>query len=133
MELVNRFEDIDSLTGISMNVTANTLVVSIQTELHDDIISELQRQILTLICNKKLRGALIDVSGVKIIDSFILRVLIDIVKMAKLLNAKVLYTGLKPEIIATLVDFGDISSVIRVVLNIDEGLQILSSEAYGGA
>lgn len=114
---------------ISFNITNRILVVSAHEELFDDTIAFLQQQVLARVYDKQLKGVLIDVSGVEIIDSFISRMLVDTAKMVKLLGARTLFTGLKLEIVASLVDLGgDMPQAIRIVLNIDEGLRILNSD-----
>ncbi len=112
---------------ISFSVNNKVLVVTVQEELFDETMEYMQEQILNTIYNKQLKGILIDVSGVQIIDSYISRMLVDIAKMAKLLGAKTLFTGLKLEIVASLVDLGgNVPNEISIVLNVDEGLLALN-------
>lgn len=114
----------------SMNIANGILVVSVQAELYDETVERLQKQVLDLVHDKGLRGVLIDLSGVEIIDSFMLRMLMDTAKMVKLLGSNTLFTGIAPELVASLVDFGSISDDIRVVLNVEEGLQLLGNRQF---
>ncbi|MCG8576762.1 MAG: STAS domain-containing protein [Flavobacteriales bacterium] len=109
-----------------MNISNNILVVSIQNEMYDEIVIQLQEQILEKVHEKRLKGVLIDVSGMEIIDPYTLKLLENTTKMIRLLGAKTAFTGIKPEIVASLIVFGNISANIKVVLNVDEGLQILT-------
>lgn len=114
-------------TQSSFNVIGNVLLVSIQSELYDDSVADLREEILNQVYKERRTGVLIDVSNVEIIDSFILRMLVDIAKMTKLLGTELLFIGMKPEIVASLVDFGHISKEFRVAPSIDDGIHSLNS------
>jgi rsbT antagonist protein RsbS len=108
---------------VSINRVENALIVNIYSELYDEVITKLKAQLLKTVYNEHITGIIIDLSLVEIIDSFVLRVLVDIADMAKLMGAKTYFSGMKPEIVASLVDFGKEVSNIQVVLNVDEGLR----------
>lgn len=117
---------IDFSQKIAININEGVLLASVQIELSDDVMLQMQEDILSQVYNKQLKKVLIDVSGVEIIDSFVLTMFADIVKMLKLLGAKTLFTGIKPEVAASLVDFGNISDEMDIVLNTDIGFKVLN-------
>lgn len=103
------------------------LLISIQTDLHDLIITALQEDILTEISRTGARGVLIDISALDIVDSFMARTLRDCSVMATLLGAKVVITGIRPAVAITLVDLGlDLSGIITAC-DIDSVFDLLES------
>ena len=101
------------------------LLVSIQTDLHDVIITALQEDILKEISKTGARGVLIDISALDLVDSFMARTLRDCGIMAGLLGAKVVITGIQPAVAITLVDLGLDLSGITTACDIDSGFEIL--------
>lgn len=119
--------ELGSLANTSLNVIDGVLVVSVRVELYHENIKELQSTILNHVYDQQIKHLIIDLSGVEIIDSFISRMLIDIAKMARLLGARSLFTGIRPEIVASLVDLGVVSDEVRIMLSINDGLRFFQS------
>ncbi len=113
--------------GVSYTQSNGVLIVSVQTELYGDMVLQLQKSILEHVYKEQLRGVLIDVSGVDILDSFAVRILIDIYKSVKLLGAKTLYTGMRPEVVASIIDLGIVVNEFMVVRDLDEGFHVLNT------
>ncbi len=101
-------------------------MASVQSELGDSAVDCLRRRVLDQVYENSLCGVLIDLSGVEIIDSFGLRKLVDIAKMTRLLGAETRFTGIRPEVVASLVDLGTVSSDFVVVADLDAGLAAFS-------
>jgi rsbT antagonist protein RsbS len=108
----------------------STLLVTIQTDLHDAMAEAFQEDVLTTIERKGASGLLIDVSGLEMVDSYVARVLADTGKMARLMGTATVIVGIRAEVAATLIRMGyTMSGVVRTALNIDEGLRLLGSMA----
>jgi len=103
----------------------NYLLVSIQTDLHDAIITALQEDILNEISRTGARGALIDISALDIVDSFMARTLRDCGIMAGFLGTKMVITGIQPAVAITLVDLGLDFKGILTALDVDTGFAML--------
>lgn len=102
---------------------ASTLLVSIQTDLHDAVAESLQEDVLSAIEKQSAAGLLIDVSGLDTVDSYVARVLADTAKMARLMGTSTVIVGIRPEVAATLIRMGyTIGGDVRTALNVDEGL-----------
>lgn len=82
------------------------LITSIQIELSDRMVVQLQKDILEKIKKTGAKGLLIDVSSLDIIDSFIARSVINIARASKYLDAATVVTGISPEIALTLLQMG---------------------------
>jgi rsbT antagonist protein RsbS len=103
----------------------DNLLVSIQRDLQDHSAQKLQEDVLTAIEEHEARGLIIDVSGLEIVDSYIAHVLVSTTKMAKLMGARTVVAGIRPEVAATLVRMGYTMDGIDTVLNVDSALDLL--------
>ncbi len=100
----------------------NCLIASIQFEVDDRTVMEFQDNLLERIREEDIRGIIIDLTSVDIIDSFIAKSIADVTKMARLLGARVVITGMKPALAITLVELGITLGDIKTALNLERGL-----------
>ncbi|KQR81640.1 anti-anti-sigma factor [Burkholderia sp. Leaf177] len=101
------------------------LLVSIQVELHDELVLNLQDDLTSRIEKTRARGVLIDISALEIVDSFIGRTLGHIAAMARVLDATTVLVGMRPAVAITLVELGMSLKGIRTALDIDKGMALL--------
>ncbi|GFO96706.1 anti-sigma-factor antagonist, partial [groundwater metagenome] len=102
------------------------LIVSFQTELSDDEIDRLREEILDRIKATNARGLIIDITVLKIIDSFMARSLSSIATTATLLGAKTVVVGMQPAVALTLVELGlRIKWNVQTALNLERGINLL--------
>ncbi len=106
---------------------ADNLLVTVQTELHDQVAEAFQEDVLAAVEKTGAAGLLIDVTGLDIVDSYVARVLSDTAKMARLMGTETVIVGIRPEVAATLVRMGYAMPGVRTALNVDEGLAMLPS------
>ena len=111
------------------------LLVSIQVDMHDRLALTLQDDLTSQIVRHRAKGVLIDISALDIVDSFIGRMLGNIVNMARILDAETVVVGMQPSVAITLVELGLSLPGIRTALNIDRGMALLraSRESEGPA
>lgn len=103
----------------------NHVIVPVQIELHDHAARKLQMDILDRIEKIGAKGLIIDVSAVSIIDSFMGRLLVETAKMAKLMGAETVLSGMKKEVVLTLIHLGLTMKHLHTALNIEDGLSLL--------
>ena len=113
------------LSKVAMHISRGCLIVPIQIELYDETILQIQRDILEIIKETGVKGVIIDVSGVEIIDSFLAQAIYDTVRMVSMLGAATVLTGLKPEVAASLVDLDIDFRDIQTAMNLEAGFQRL--------
>ncbi len=102
------------------------LIVSFQTELSDDGLDRLREEILDRIKATNARGLIIDITALKIIDSFMARSLSSIATTATLLGAKTVIVGMQPAVALTLVELGlRIKWNVQTALNLERGINLL--------
>ncbi|MCF6094369.1 STAS domain-containing protein [Microaerobacter geothermalis] len=82
------------------------LIVPIQIELDDATIEKLQMQLLNEISERKIRGIIIDVSMVDVIDSYISFVLSETAGMAKAMGCYTVICKIQPQVALTLAQMG---------------------------
>jgi len=104
---------------------ANTLLVTLQTDLHDAVAEAFQEDLLAAIERQPVSGLLIEISALYMVDSYVARILTDTGKMAHLMGAETVIVGMRPEVAATLVRMGYSFGTVRTALNVDEGLALL--------
>lgn len=113
------------LSRVAMHISRGCLIVPIQIELYDEIIPRIQKDILERVKETGIKGVIIDVSGVEIIDSFFAQAICDTVRMVSMLGAATILTGLKPEVVASIVDLDIEFKDIKTAMNLEAGFQIL--------
>lgn len=101
------------------------LLVTIQTELHDELALALQDDLTNKLAKTGARGLLIDISGLEIVDSFIGRSLAQIAGIARVMDAATVLVGMRPAVAITLVELGMALPDIRTALDVDKGMVIL--------
>ncbi|MBM7705024.1 STAS domain-containing protein [Metabacillus iocasae] len=104
------------------------LLVSIQWELDDQTAIQFQEDLLNKIHQTGAKGVVIDLTSIDMIDSFIAKVLGDVVSMSNLMGAKVVLTGIQPAVAITLVELGIGLNDVLTALDLEKGLEKLQSE-----
>ena len=101
------------------------LLVSIQTELHDRLALELQTTLMQRVRAQGVKGVILDVSWVEVIDSYITRILNDIGKSVRFMGADCYMVGIRPAVAMTLVEMGVQLDAVSTALNLDAALEKL--------
>ncbi|MFD1067131.1 STAS domain-containing protein [Oceanobacillus locisalsi] len=109
----------------------NYLLISIQTEIDDQTAIQFQEDLLEKIHKTDASGVVIDLTSVEIIDSFIAKVLGDVVSMSDLMGARVVLTGIQPAVAMTLIDLGIHLQKVPTALDLEQGLLKLHQELGG--
>ncbi|MBQ4869719.1 STAS domain-containing protein [Priestia megaterium] len=104
------------------------LLVSIQWELDDQTAIQFQEDLLSKIHQTGAKGVVIDLTSIDMIDSFIAKVLGDVVSMSNLMGARVVLTGIQPAVAITLVELGIGLNDVLTALDLEKGLEKIQSE-----
>jgi rsbT antagonist protein RsbS len=103
------------------------LLVTIQVDMHDRLVMDLQDDLTAQIVATGARGVLIDISSLEMVDSFIGRMLANIAAMARVLDAETVVVGMRPAVAITLVELGLSLSGVRTALDVEKGMGLLRS------
>lgn len=103
------------------------LLVTIQVDMDDRLVLNLQEDLLNRISQTGARGVLIDISALGIVDSFTGRMLAYTAAMSRLLDAETVVVGMQPAVAITLVELGLFLQGVRTALNVDKGVELLQT------
>jgi rsbT antagonist protein RsbS len=104
---------------------SEVLIVSIQSDIDDRTVVELQERILDMIDRTNAHAVLIDISLLEMVDSFTGRMLSDIASMTSIMDAETVVVGMQPAVAITLVELGLELKGVSTALDVDDGLRIL--------
>jgi rsbT antagonist protein RsbS len=83
-----------------------TLLVSIQIDLQDQSVMQLQEDIADTLAATGATGVVIDITAVEVVDSFIGRMLAMVGSISRLFDAETVLVGMRPAVAITLVELG---------------------------
>ncbi len=101
------------------------LLVTIQVDMHDRLVTALQDDLMSAISKHAARGVLIDISALELVDSFIGRMLASLSTMSQILDAQTVLVGMQPAVAITLVELGLELPGIKTALNVERGMALL--------
>jgi len=105
------------------------LLVSIQVDLDDQTVLNLQDDLADQVVKHGARGGVIDITAAEIVDSFVGRMLATIASISRLLDAETVVVGMRPAVAITLVELGLSLGGVRTALNLEQGLAILAERS----
>lgn len=108
-----------------MHIIRGCLLVPLQVDLSDEAMLEIQAEILEKVSQTGVKGVIIDLTSIDILDSFLTNTLLDTGRMASLLGATTVIVGLKPELASALVDLGLEFKDILTAITLEQGFQKL--------
>jgi rsbT antagonist protein RsbS len=103
----------------------DVLIASIQSDLSDTEVIDLRQKLAELVGRNRLRGIVLDVGALDVIDSFVTRALRAIVLTARLRGAETIIVGIAPDVAIAMVQFRLNLEPLRVALDLDEALAML--------
>ena len=102
------------------------LLVTVQVDMHDQIVQTLQDDLTERITRYSARGVLLDISALEMVDSFIGRMIANIAGMSRILDAHTVVCGMQPAVAITLVELGLSLQGVRTALNVEKGMALLT-------
>ena len=105
----------------------DSLVASIQAALSDTDWDHFRRDLLARSGDPKIRGVIIDLTVMDVIDSFASRTLRDLVQMVRLRGAEAVVVGIQPEVAFAMAQLGLRLDGVMASLDLDGGLELLRS------
>ncbi|MFD6534450.1 STAS domain-containing protein [Streptomyces sp. NPDC060184] len=104
----------------------DVLLVSIQVDLEDQTVLDLQDDLAARIVATGASGVVIDITAVEIVDSFVGRMLATTAAISRMLDAETVVVGMRPAVAITLVELGLSLGGVRTALTLEKGLDILA-------
>jgi rsbT antagonist protein RsbS len=108
-------------TETAMSIVRSCLVVTLQGELYDETLRRIRTDILEKIQATKVRGMILDLCTVRVLDSFGFNFLADTARMTSLLGVTSVFVGLQPGVVSSLIDLEVEIGDVRTALTMDDG------------
>lgn len=105
------------------------LIASVQEELSDGDVLDLQTRILDAVERRKAHFVIVDVGLVDVMDSFGTRMLCEIASAVQLRGARMAIVGIQPEVAMAMVLLGLTLKDVPTALNLDQGIELLKGAA----
>ncbi len=102
----------------------NLLLVSVQVELSDRIVLQLKEDITREVAKARVRGLVVDLTGIDFMDSYISRTLRDISIMTSLMGVPTVLCGMHPVIAMTMTEMGIDLGGLSMSLNLDAAIRM---------
>jgi rsbT antagonist protein RsbS len=109
------------------------LVASIQSDLTDSQVMQLRDELTERVGQYRVRGIIVDVGALDVIDSFVARSLRSIAVTARLRGAETVVVGIQPDVAIAMVHFSLNLEPLRATLDVDEALTLLDRLTRGDA
>jgi rsbT antagonist protein RsbS len=101
------------------------LIASIQSDLSDSQVLALRDDLAERVGRERVRGLIVDVAALDVIDSFIARSLRSLAITARLRGAETVLVGIRPDVAIAMVQFSLNLEPLRAVLDLDEAFALL--------
>ena len=108
------------------------LIASIRSDLSDAQLLAFRADVAERIGAQRVKGVIVEVGALDVIDSFIARLLRSIVETARMRGAEAVIVGIKPDVAIAMVQFNLNLQPLRAVLDLDEGVALLDRLTTGG-
>jgi rsbT antagonist protein RsbS len=112
-------------TATPWSRVGDDLLVILQGNLDDRAVLQVEQVVTSLVATGGVRGVVIDASKLKVVDSFMARVLTRVVVMIRLMGAETVVAGIQPAVAITLVEMGLSLGSVRTALTPARGLAAL--------
>jgi rsbT antagonist protein RsbS len=109
------------------------LIASIESDLSDSEVVALRDDLTRMVGDHRVRGIIIDVAALDVIDSFVARALRAIVLTARLRGAETVIIGIQPDVAIAMVQFRLNLEPLRAALDLDAAKAIILRRTQGDA
>ncbi len=104
------------------------LIASIQSALSDNDLLALRDALVEKVVALRIRGVIIDVTALDVLDSFASRTLRDVAHMVRLRGAQTVIVGIQPDVAFAMVQLGLTLEDIPTALDLEEGLSFFAAK-----
>jgi rsbT antagonist protein RsbS len=105
----------------------SNLIISIPPTVTDVELREMQDRLLERVGEQRIRGVVLDVTGLDVLDSFATRILRTVAEATRLRGANTVLVGIQPDVAFAMVQLGLTSRFegVPTALDLEEGLLAL--------
>ena len=109
----------------------DVLIASFRGDLSDGQLLALRDDLAERAGAERIRGIVLDVGALDVIDSFVARSLRSIVQSVQLRGTETVITGIRPDVAIAMVQFRLNLESLRAVLDLDEAIALLDRLTHG--
>jgi len=109
----------------------DVLIASIRGDLSDRQLLALRDDLADRVGQDRIRGIVLDVGALDVIDSYVARSLRSIVESVRLRGTETVITGIRPDVAIAMVQFRLNLDALRAVLDLDEAVALLDRITHG--
>jgi rsbT antagonist protein RsbS len=111
----------------------DVLIASIQAALTDRDLTELREALADRVGRFRMKGVIVDVTALDVLDSFASRTIRGIAYITRLRGAETVVVGIQPEVAFSMVQLGLTLDDVATALDLEEGLALLRRPGSKGA
>lgn len=111
--------------GLPILRLGDILLSGLLSDLDDKTALAFTDELTTRIANEGIRGVVMDISRLEIIDSYVARLLMEMAGAARLLGARMVVAGMRPAVALTLTELGLQLEGVTTALNAEQAMELL--------
>ncbi|HET6709531.1 STAS domain-containing protein [Amycolatopsis sp.] len=111
--------------GLPILRLGDILLGGLLSDLDDKTALAFTDELTTRIADEGIRGVIVDISRLEIVDSFVARVLMQLAETGRLLGARMIVAGMRPAVALTLTELGLQLPGVRTALNAEQAMEQL--------
>ncbi|SFW67599.1 STAS domain-containing protein [Amycolatopsis australiensis] len=119
--------------GLPILRLGDVLLSGLLSDLDDKTALAFTDELTARISTEGIRGVVIDISRLEIIDSFVARVLMQLADSGRLLGARMIVAGMRPAVALTLTELGLRLTGVQTALNAEQAMELLGWRRPGKA
>ncbi|MBF0528852.1 MAG: STAS domain-containing protein [Deltaproteobacteria bacterium] len=116
-------------SGMGMHIIDHYLIVPVSAEINDQTAMRLRQEILAKTESTSPKGMLLDVSAIRVLDSFTFSILTETAKMVSLLGAKTVFVGFQAGVASALIDLDVDLGNLETAVTLEDAFELLRSQA----
>ena len=114
-------------TGGALMTVEQMLLVQLNQTLTDSTVRDLRALVGSTLEEKALRGVVLDLASVDVMDSYLTRCIRDLAISARLMGVPTVVCGVQPAVADTLVEMGMDLGGIKTTLSLDSAIRALKT------
>jgi rsbT antagonist protein RsbS len=114
---------------VPLQLLRGCLVASVQVDLTDEVLHQFQQDLLQKVRDTRARAAILDLSGVSILDSSDFESVVRTLRMARLMSATPVIVGLRAGVAASLVELGARTGDVQLCTSLSRALELIDRAA----
>lgn len=117
---------------IPLQIAGDCVVASIQIDLSDEVLRQLRADVLDALSASRAAGVILDFSGVHVMDREDFDAVRSTMAMAEIMGARVVLCGLRPGVVAALVELGANVDGIDAAADLDGAFEAIATLRRSG-